>query len=69
MSNDYYEEIFDNYSVMNLLNDSSESKNSALIVPWAKIYRKEILNNLHFPLGRMGEDAVFNLKVFLKAEK
>lgn len=69
MSNDYYEEIYDNYSVMNLLNDSRESKNAALIVPWAKIYRKEILNDLHFPLARTGEDALFNLKVFLKSEK
>ena len=63
------EEIYDNYSVMNLLNDSRESKNAALIVPWAKIYRKEILNDLHFPLARTGEDALFNLKVFLKSEK
>lgn len=55
MSNDYYEEIYDNYSVMNLLNDSRESKNAALIVPWAKIYRKEILNDLHFPLARTGK--------------
>ena len=43
MSNDYYEEIYDNYSVMNLLNDSRESKNAALIVPWAKFIEKKFL--------------------------
>ena len=40
---------------MNLLNDSRESKNAALIVPWAKIYRKEILNDISLSIGKDGK--------------
>lgn len=69
ISTDYYEKVYDNKSVIPCLYDSKELLKSALIVPWGKIYKKEIIANLRFPINRIGEDALFNLKALLDSEK
>lgn len=68
-SADYYEKVYDNKSILDCLYDSKELLNSALIVAWGKIYKKEIIANLRFPINRIGEDALFNLKALLDSEK
>ena len=68
-SADYYEKVYDNKSIIPCLYDSKELLKSALIVPWGKIYKKEIIANLRFPINRIGEDALFNLKALLDSEK
>ena len=55
-------------SIVDCLNDSNKLFNSALIVAWGKIYRKEIISNFRFPVGRVTEDAVFNLKILLASK-
>ena len=62
ISGNYFEKLYDNVSIVDCLNDSNRLLNSALIVAWGKIYRKEIISNFRFPVGRVTEDAVFNLK-------
>ena len=69
ISTDYYEKVYDNKSVIPCLYDAKELLKSALIVPWGKIYKKEIIANLRFPINRIGEDALFNLKALLDSEK
>ena len=69
ISTDYYEKVYDNKSIIPCLYDSKELLKSALIVPWGKIYKKEIIANLRFPINRIGEDALFNLKALLDSEK
>ena len=69
ISTDYYEKVYDNKSVIPCLYDSKELLKSALIVPWGKIYKKEIIANLRFPIDRIGEDALFNLKALLDSKK
>ena len=41
------------------------------VKPWAKIYRKSLLNKeeIAFPKVKMGEDLLFNINVYLKANK
>lgn len=68
-SADYYEKVYDNKSILDCLYDSKELLNSALIVAWGKIYKKEIIANFRFPIDRIGEDALFNLKALLDSEK
>lgn len=68
-SADYYEKVYDNKSIIPCLYDSKELLKSALIVPWGKIYKKEIIDNFCFPIDRIGEDALFNLKVLLDSKK
>lgn len=67
-SADYYEKVYDNKSIIPCLYDSKELLKSALIVPWGKIYKKAIINNFRFPIDRIGEDALFNLKVLLDSK-
>lgn len=68
-SADYYEKVYDNKSVIPCLYDAKELLKSALIVPWGKIYKKEIIANFRFPIDRIGEDALFNLKALLGSKK
>lgn len=68
-SADYYEKVYDNKSVIPCLYDAKELLKSALIVPWGKIYKKEIIANFRFPIDRIGEDALFNLKALLDSKK
>ena len=68
-SADYYEKVYDNTSIISCLYDSKELLNSALIVAWGKIYKKEIMANFRFPIDRIGEDALFNLKALLDSKK
>ena len=68
-SADYYEKVYDNKSVIPFLYDAKELLKSALIVPWGKIYKKEIIANFRFPIDRIGEDALFNLKALLGSKK
>ena len=68
-SADYYEKVYDNTSIISCLYDSKELLNSALIVAWGKIYKKEIIANFRFPIDRIGEDALFNLKALLDSKK
>lgn len=68
-SADYYEKVYDNTSIIGCLYDSKELLNSALIVAWGKIYKKEIIANFRFPIDRIGEDALFNLKALLDSKK
>ena len=68
ISGNYFEKRYDNVSVVDCLNNSNKLLNSALIVAWGKIYRKEIITNFRFPVGRVGEDALFNLKVLLSSK-
>ena len=46
------------------------SRNTFSGGPWAKLYRREFLldNHITFPEGRLSEDLVFCLKVYLRAE-
>lgn len=68
-SADYYEKVYDNKSIIPCLYDAKELLKSALIVPWGKIYKKEIIANFRFPIDRIGEDALFNLKALLDSKK
>ena len=68
ISGNYFEKLYDNVSIVDCLNDSNRLLNSALIVAWGKIYRKEIISNFRFPVGRVTEDAVFNLKILLSSK-
>ena len=68
ISGNYFEKLYDNVSIVDCLNDSNRLLNSALIVAWGKIYRKEIISNFRFPVGRVTEDAVFNLKILLASK-
>ena len=68
-SADYYEKVYDNKSVIPCLYDAKELLKSALIVPWGKIYKKEIIANFRFPIDRIVEDALFNLKALLDSKK
>ena len=68
ISENYFEKVYDNVSIVDCLNDSNKLLNSALIVAWGKIYRKEIISNFRFPVGRVTEDAVFNLKILLSSK-
>ena len=56
ISGNYFEKLYDNVSIVDCLNDSNKLFNSALIVAWGKIYRKEIVSNFRFPVGVVTED-------------
>ena len=68
ISGNYFEKLYDNVSIVDCLNDSNRLLNSALIVAWGKIYRKEIISNFRFPVGIVTEDTVFNLKILLASK-
>lgn len=68
ISENYFEKVYDNVSIVDCLNDSNKLLNSTLIVAWGKIYRKEIISNFRFPVGRVTEDTIFNLRVLLASK-
>ena len=68
ISGNYFEKLYDNVPIVDCLNDSNRLLNSALIVAWGKIYRKEIISNFRFPVGIVTEDTVFNLKILLASK-
>ena len=68
ISGNYFEKLYDNVSIVDCLNDSNKLFNSALIVAWGKIYRKEIVSNFRFPVGRVAEDTIFNLRALLASK-
>ena len=49
----------------------SAEKNSLVVVPWSKLYKREFLvkNNLHFESGMIYEDNLFYLQCVLKAKR
>ena len=68
ISGNYFEKLYDNVSIVDCLNDSNKLFNSALIVAWGKIYRKEIVSNFRFPVGVVTEDTIFNLRALLASK-
>ena len=38
-------------------------------VVWNKLYRKEVINNIQFPIGRINEDEFWTYKIFGNAKK
>ena len=54
----YNETILDNYINENISREA-----------WNKVYRKEILENIEYPIGRMAEDLATTYKVLYKCHK
>ena len=65
----YYEKLYDNISIFENLYDSQEMKSFALISVWGKLYKADLIKNLRFDIGKLGEDGYLNQKIYLLAEK
>ena len=51
------------------LKELIKTYNMAYVVVWTKIYKKEIFNDLRFPVGKINEDAFLNYKFYYKSQK
>ena len=65
----YYEKVYDNVSIFENLYESQEMKSFALISVWGKLYKADLIKQLRFDIGKLGEDGYLNQKIYLLAEK
>ena len=65
----YYEKVYDNVSIFENLYESQEMKSFALISVWGKLYKSDLVKQLRFDIGKLGEDGYLNQKIYLLAEK
>ena len=65
----YYEKVYDNVSVFENLYESQYMKSFALISVGGKLYKSDLVKQLRFDIGKLGEDGYLNQKIYLLAEK
>lgn len=62
----YYEKQYDNTECLNLI---YSDRNISMIVPWNKLYKKNIFENIRYPEGRICEDEFIAHRILHKCEK
>lgn len=61
---DYVADVYDNISMLKRLYNSTYIRT---VVTWNKLYRKELLDGIAFPAGRIHEDEATTYKILYKA--
>lgn len=61
--------LYDAQAALKLMMSSGQKIQKPRLSVWSKLFKKEIIDGLKFPVGKVHEDIVFEAKAFLNAEK